>query len=408
MRIKKSTESGFSLIEILVGLVIGLVVSLVIMQTFSVFEGQKRTTAGVTGTQTNGSVALYNIIRDVQMAGFGLPLFNPLTSPVKCDTPATIDHDNDAATAPIDLFPIVIIDGGAAAGASDQIAVRYGFSYTPPAIASRRHDAAAAGAEFPINPGISVDIFDPNNATTTGIRVSNNRGCQSGDVALASKFNAATGVNACTLTRVTESNADLDLDTKHIKLNDLLPTLPHVYTDGSISCLGRWTEVRYRVGANNVLEKSGQPDDTINQGLPGSAFVPIVADVVNIQAQYGIADTTTSNQVTHWVNATGNWAQAALTFSTQNRIKSVRIAVVTRSGLLEKNNVTNTCTTAQGTNNNGPCAWDDSIAAVGGVPAGDLAPKIDLSNDANWRRYRYRVFETIIPIRNIAWNRGNL
>ena len=59
-------------------------------------------------------------------------------------------------------------------------------------------------------------------------------------------------------------------------------------------------------------------------------------------------------------------------------------------------NVTNPCTTSMGTVNNGPCAWDDAGSSI-------AAPPIDLSADANWRRYRYRVYETIIPLRNVMW-----
>ena len=63
-----------------------------------------------------------------------------------------------------------------------------------------------------------------------------------------------------------------------------------------------------------------------------------------------------------------------------------------RSSLLEKDNVTGTCTNNAGTNN-GPCAWRDT--------ATNPAPLINLSSDTNWQRYRYRVFETIIPLRNV-------
>ena len=36
-------------------------------------------------------------------------------------------------------------------------------------------------------------------------------------------------------------------------------------------------------------------------------------------------------------------------------------------------------------------------------------PTIDLSpGDANWARYRYRVFETIIPLRNVIWSKDTL
>jgi len=401
-------QKGFSLIEILIGLVIGLVVSLVVMQTFSVFEGQKRTTSGVADTQTNGSIALYNIARDVQMAGFGLPLLDLNNSPIKCSPAPTIDHDNNGATAPIGLFPIVIKDG--AAGASDEILVRYASTFTPPDPADRRKSIIAGVAtDFPTGAGISTKLKDYV-ASSDGVRVNNNRGCQQGDVILIS--NQTT----CTLAKVTSTNVELDdtyLVASRIKLSTTLTSdyAPNI-TGPSVSCLGRWNEVTYRVNpAGAFLEKNGLTDDTINNGVPNAInFLPNVADIVNIQAQYGVSDIADANQVTHWVNATGiwTWTSLASSFADETRIKAVRIAVVARSGLLEKTNVTNTCTTAQGTVNNGPCAWDDTVGAAGGVPAGDAAPRIDLSNDPNWQRYRYRVFETIIPIRNIAWNRSNL
>ena len=67
-------QYGFSLVELMVGLVIGLLATLVIIQVFSTFEGQKRSTSGSSDAQTNGSIALMSIQRNVQMAGYGLPL----------------------------------------------------------------------------------------------------------------------------------------------------------------------------------------------------------------------------------------------------------------------------------------------------------------------------------------------
>jgi type IV pilus assembly protein PilW len=69
---------------------------------------------------------------------------------------------------------------------------------------------------------------------------------------------------------------------------------------------------------------------------------------------------------------------------------------VARNNLLEKDNVKPlSCTTAKGTASSGPCAWDDTNVSA--------APQIDLSTLADWRRYRYRVYETIIPVRNMIW-----
>jgi type IV pilus assembly protein PilW len=55
---QRQAASGFSLIEILVGLLIGMLSVIVIMQVFGVFEGNKRTTTGGDDAQINGTVAL--------------------------------------------------------------------------------------------------------------------------------------------------------------------------------------------------------------------------------------------------------------------------------------------------------------------------------------------------------------
>ena len=77
-------QSGFTLVEILVGLAIGMLATVIIMQVFSVFETQKRTTTGLADAQTNGSIALYNIGREMQLAGFGLMPTGATESPYKC------------------------------------------------------------------------------------------------------------------------------------------------------------------------------------------------------------------------------------------------------------------------------------------------------------------------------------
>lgn len=362
LQYRKPSNAGFSLIEILVGLVIGLLATLVIMQVFSVFEGQKRTTTGAADAQTNGSIALYSIEHELRMAGYGL--LPSTDAPLNCTTV------NFGATGITDISPVTITDGGAGPGASDSITVRYGNS--------------DSGGVPSIITGVGV-------TGANDITVNDNMGCHAGDVALI--INGAT----CNLTNVTGPT--------DIAIPPVASTPPNIQTitvqniagainDTNLSCLGAWVTTVFRVNpaydptvaANSqaYLERSGTPS---------------VADIVNIQAQYGISASATSNQVTNWVDAAGvTWA--APTAADRNRIKSIRIAVVARNGLQEKTTVTNTCTTAKGTVNNGPCAWDDATV--------DAAPAIDLSNDPNWQFYRYRVFETIIPLRNMIWASSTL
>lgn len=340
-------QAGFSLVEIMVALVIGLLTTLVIMQVFTFFEGQKRTTTGGADAQTNGSVALYTIARDLQMAGFGLlPSEN---SPLECNPLPSIDHDNNAATAAIDISPAIITDGGTAAGASDTIAIRYGQS-------------AMAGVPSVISAVVG-----------TVATVDNNLGCAAGDIALL--VNGTT----CNMTRVTAVSASPSFT--GVTLQSATGAAGGV----SLSCLGAWQEFRYDVNAGN-LRVNGDPR---------------IAGVVNLQAQYGISATANSNQVVQWVDATAASGWNAPSVANRNRIKAIRIAIVARSGAMERTDVSTACSSETAAGPTGVCAWDATSAAPTNASP---APAIDLSNDADWQRYRYRVFETIIPLRNTIWS----
>lgn len=375
-------QTGFSLVEILVGLAIGLLATLVIMQVFSVFEGQKRTTTGSADAQTNGSIALYTIGHELQMAGFGL--LPSEDSPLECTTL------NFGATGIPDLTPIpgispvTITDGGIAAGASDIITIRYATS-------------ASGGIPSPIIGQLGA------NAVT----IDNNLGCQVGDIAMI--INGAS----CDFTTVVTSAAP-NLTTV------TLQNSASAVNGANLSCLGVWKEIQYRINPNydpTVLINSQAYLQRTEASYPvpaagNPAAAPSVADIVNIQAQYGISSVANSNLINQWVDATGSWAAPSV--ANRNRIKAVRIAVVARNGLLEKNVVTYPCGSLTATSPVGLCAWDATSASP---TIASPAPSVDLSNDklpgdpANdrrWQHYRYRVFETIIPLRNMIWSKETL
>lgn len=367
--LKMFKQKGFSLVEIMVGLIIGLLVTLVVTNVFSVFEGQKRTTTGSSDAQTNGAIALFNIQRDAQIAGFALPVYGSEFSPFNCPINTAINHDNDALTPAIGLSPVVITDGGAAG--SDTIAIRYGDS---------------------MKGGISVDMQAGTAANVA--QVDTNIGCNFNDAVLIVR---QTSPLTCSMTRVAPSPAGLTaagVTPVRVALNDIT----NVSAGNALACLGVWNEIQYAVTANQ-LTRSG----AVAAGVPSTVAVPMVADIVNMQAQYGISASANSNQVTQWVNATGAFANTATTptLADRNRIKAIRVAVVARNGLLERANVTEACSGVNVAAPIGLCAWD-------GAEAGSAAPAINLTADANWRRYRYRVYESVIPVRNIIWSRDVL
>ena len=335
-------QAGFSLIEVMVGLVVSLLVSLVIMQVFSVFEGQKRSSSGSADAQTNGNIALYNLQRDVQLAGFALPIFSSSNSPLQCTT---------LTPSGTNISPVSITDGGAA---SDTLTVRYGTA-----------DAGGSPANIStVNSGNQVLVL-------------NNTACKLNDSVIISKGTDClfmqTGV-----TRLT--------GTTEITLNK--PSAATINPDASLSCLGTWKAVSYSINNAYQLVRSENGSNS-----------PNVVEIVNLQAQYGIANppdsTGNNNTIVRWVNATGEtWSNP----NNANRklIKAIRVAIVARNGLLEKETVSYPCSTAHPS----LCAWTGTSESP--------APTIDLSNLSNWQQYRYRVFTSIIPLRNVVWAKDAL
>lgn len=347
----KTHQIGVGLIEVMVGLLIGLIAILAAMQMTSDFENRKRVTTGANSGLSNAAIPLFNIQNLVQAAGAGLPHFSRDYHPSSCSNNPTIevDHDQNAGTAnvAVGLETVVITDLGA--GQSDQLQ-----------ILGARQTAATFGQ---FKGGIPQRVVSIAGSVLT---LDSNLGCQNGDiVAIIPPSNGAT----CTIARVQALGG-----VNQITVMDANGGIPAV--NDAASCLGAWTVRIFSVANNNLLENG----------------VVYSNNVVSIQAQYGIAadvaSAAASDVIAAWVDATGAWAVPDTT--NRKMIKAVRIAIVSRNPQLEKENVSSACGSGQ---SGEVCAWD------GGGPA------IDLTADPDWRRYRYRVFDTIVPVRNLALTR---
>jgi type IV pilus assembly protein PilW len=292
----------------------------------------------------------------MQNAGYGLPVYRDDVTPFKCATTTDVDHDGDSATARIQISPVAIANGNGV-NASDTLSIRYGDS---------------------MKGGIGMLVIGNNVADPKTVWVENNMGCDLDDSALLIRVNGT-----CVGARVTLQPI-VGVIPSEIKLS-MAGANPAI--GDTLSCIGRWSEMVYNVDNNNQLTRSGQA---------------IVSDIVNMQLQYGISATPNSNQVTKWVDATngaeGDFANPSI--DNRNRIKAIRIAVVARNGLLATSDVTTPCSSLIDANPTGLCAWAGSSTSP--------APAIDLTANANWKRYRYRVYETIMPMKSILWSRRSL
>ncbi len=337
---------GFTLIEIMIGLAIGMLLTLVIIQVMSVFEAQTRSTSGTADAQTNGSIALYTISREIQMTGYGIL---PVTNSAHECTTLTINGVADA-TVPNRLTSVVIAEGAAPAG--DTLTLRYGNS---------------------LMGGVPTQIAVVGAPTANDATVGTNLGCAVNDISLV------TNGTTCAMSTITNVSA-----VGVVPITVRLANTTAAALNANLACLGTWTEVTYRV-VNGNLERNG---------------VPSVPGIVSLQAQYGISAAANLNQITQWVSATGGtWA--APTIANRNRIKAVRVAVVSRNTKAEMSDVTAACNSTTAAAPTGLCAWAGNALSP--------APTIDMSvGTPDWRRYRYRVFETIVPLRNVVWARGTL
>lgn len=373
-KIVRRPLKGFSLVEVMVGLVIGMLGILVIMQTFSVSEARKRTASSGTDAQVSGLSALLAVERDVRMAGFGYTAAPGTgTNPAYGCNVQAYNANATPTSFTFRLVPVLITDGGV--GGPDTITVTYGTNSS-------------------LNAPIGFSTPSASSATYN-VNTSNDRlGFAVGDLVLGTQAGLP-----CTLGQIS------GIPGNSSQLNHSPSTgfpynrpsgLGVNYTGTSALLFNLGTPVinQYFRAGNNLAVSD------LKLGVGGGAgnTVTLADNIVNIQAQYGI-DTNGDGSIDSWVEPTGIWANdpAVPTPSASDvvKIKAVRIAIVARSSLLERDAVSGTCVNNVGTNN-GPCAWQDTAAAP--------APLIDLTADPNWRRYRYKVFQTIIPIRNAIWS----
>ena len=388
-------QAGFTLVEIMVGLTIGMLATLVVMQVFSVFEAQKRATTGAADSLTNGNVALFKIATDLDKAGYSLIPTSLTNSPLMCGTPlATVRpvepiSIDPAVTAQVTgISPVIITDGGAAG--SDSILIRYGDSLRGGAVAT-----------IQANP-----VINP-------VTVQSNFACLLGDITLLIDNTGAV----CDISQVI-APAPLPppapvigtpTPATTVTLNAITnPAItPATAVNGTLACLGTWHEVTYAVSAVSAATSLLVRQDL---SVPLAPVEPTVENIVNIQAQYGISATPGSNLIVQWVDAvdaqaSGNWG-VLMSRDERNRIKAVRVAVVARDAKIEATNVTNPCSSTTLPAPTGLCAWDATSAGPAIV---NPAPTISLAaGDPNWQRYRYRVFETILPIRSVIWAQPTL
>ncbi|MDI1260064.1 PilW family protein [Aquabacterium sp.] len=353
---------GFTLIELMVAVALGLLTTLVIAQVFLQSEGNKRTTTSGSDAQVTGALALYALQRDIQMAGYGL---SAMPAAVGCPTTAQNNGTTVLSSAP--LVPVHIAFG--ASGASDTLTVLY-----------------SQGSDYSVPLKVSVDHA----RTDVSFTVPSTWGVSTGDMLVAVSASWPAGGNDCTLFQATSSASDSTTQIQiantsnwNKALSFIMPTTG--YPAGS-ALLNLGSAPVRRVYSVNPLTWTLR-----GQELGAGDARDMFPQIVLLKALYGKAAVAEGPVVRYDTVAPLDSAEWRL-------VKGIRLLIVARSAQREKEDVTSSL------------VWDvGPLAAVTGSETCKGSSKcvtldVSPSDSANWKKYRYKVFETVVPMRNVVWN----
>ncbi len=378
-------EGGFTIVELMVGMVVGLVAMVVMFQVFAVSEAQKRTTTGAGDAQQNGVYSLFQIERDARMAGYGMN-YLPLLG---CQINAW--YEPSASPFQLVLAPVVITNG--AGGAPDRITFLYGNSDLFMAPAKLTQSMPSPAALYKVDNRFGFKEGDLVIAAEAGkpcslAQVSGVPGTPgNSDNVIRNSGNYTDGQG---VTRPTDYNRPGGLpapnNIAYSSWNPATNTGGRVYNIGALP-----TAVTYAVNNSRLV--------SLNGFVPGDT-AEIAEGIVQIQAQYGydqngdgsVGAAATSVALVNAALGQDQWADAmpaGVPGTEWAKVIAMRLAIVARSMQAEKPDPVLGCNATQN-----PPVWRAK---------GPVAGVMDVSALADWKCYRYRVFEVTVPIRNLIW-----
>lgn len=375
-------QRGAGIIETMIGILIGLIVVLVVYQVFASAQGYKRLTTAQADAQVTGLFTQYILGREIANAGSGIASgfddFAPCSSPL-------------ANTWQLKPIPVLITDGGGAS-LSDSFVVFYGN---------------------PIHVTSPVVFLGPPMTTPNPFLVQSPNGFKQGDWILAGD----PGGN-CWLTQITApptpdavygAQGGIDITYSPVPVSPLgfsqSARMINLGQDNS----GQIDRVLYSVDPAKKQLFSQVVNPAL--GVAVKPQIPIAQNIVLMKAQYGI-DVNNNKIVNFWTSAVspalnpaitngidysvGSIGSNATNAPTIRTIKAVRIGIVVRSDEPDPKDPGLLGQPAQYLFN---CSLNTDVGCPGRIKVDNVGNGGVLADG-----YRYRMYQTTIPLRNAIWN----
>lgn len=350
-RLVRRRQRGMSLVEIMVGMVVALLIGLAASGSARVFTASQRQGLSSGGMTVNAATSLSAIKGEVANAGLGfLGDSTFLCGTLQLSVGGTI-LSNGANFVPLRITRNSSTN-------NDTIDVVYATNI-------------AAGANVLLQ-------TDSNGASTMLQSVL--PAVQVGDAVLLSPQPSA-GTGNCLVRTVTASSAPvppagqvLTFGASGLHNQATFAATPSFAIGDRTALLGtlRWT----RLSLNGT-------DLRMDRLVSGDSAV-IVRNVLAFRAQYGVAADAASTTPS-WVDPTGGtWGTLAP--ANVDRVRGVRIAMLTRSTQPDK-----------------PTTPGDPSTCTATTALPTLYGQTVTADVSDWKCYRYRISEVVVPLRNLVW-----
>lgn len=424
-------SAGFTLVEIMIGLLIGLIGIVVIMETFAVSEGYRRTATSGGDAQTNGAIAMYLMQRELRDAGYNMQPFL-----VAGCTSVVVWNNNLGKSTLLRWVPVDINPVGFPAGDpnTDVILIAYGAA-----------DSFVGGMST-FQAAASVDPFQLAK-NVTGIRT--------GDMVVSVMPSLIGGPPSCVMHEVTNvANPNGNCGQGNPAGSGLNggPNVEHKVVSYKNFYNGCQIAQPIRNSGSGILDQNGVPVPAVGspQGLlfnfgptPAAKIYAIrngnltmcsapttdctiaanydvvVNDIVSMRAilggDYAATLGAPINPVSGIINdgVLDQWSRNPINSAGDARkTMAVALELTARSNLREKSSTGNpdptACDTTVNPNRPDKGQTTDWYAQFVPLAAGSLGgAQIDLSQvDPQWQCYRYKLFTSIVTLRNMLWTPG--